>query len=326
MRHGLGPVQSDAGSSRIKNWPFLTFLGLVMSGILAATCLAPAAMGRKPDLVVTEAKKFGPAYAVKGKAVTMSFKDVTKNKGNATAAPSRTGMLLVPMHARAPSPAVKVVQRDVPKLRPGHSDSGAASHAVLTDSLPLGGYKIKVCADVNHRQRERNEGNNCKRTGTFYVVQENWRGSVNGVGAVGSASGAEKWHTLGAHFDLSKYVGGGKFLYSFTGTVEWTDSGVTTGGCDIDGHGEKTVNPSLGLAMDYLGGAFAAVVATNRFYTITFTPLPNAPFCDAITTAPGPSTREVLKTKERNLLFDQNELKGSSPGDTPLAIWRWDFN
>jgi hypothetical protein len=40
----------------------------------------------------------------------------------------------------------------------------------------------------------------------------------------------------------------------------------------------------------------------------------------------GPANSEYLQIKRKSLVFDQNELKGSGLGATPLAFWRWDFN
>jgi CARDB len=251
---------------------------------------------------------------------------VTKNKGDGAAGPSKTGVLLVPKNTRSHAPAFNRTSRAVPKLAPDHSDPGAIVDSLLAD-LPLGAYKVEVCADVKDQVKERNENNNCKRTGNFYVIQESWRGSVNGVGAVGSASGAETWNTLGAHFDLVKYHGGGQFEYAFTGTVDWNDSGVTTGGCDVSGHGETDFNQpaDMGLALDYFHGEYQALVHTEGFYTITLTPVPNSPYCNG-GTALGPATRDILLIKKpADLKFDQNELKGSNPGDTPLSTWKWDF-
>lgn len=334
MRQAFRPVRTDANpSSWIKTWSCLTFLALVMSGFLAATGLAPAAMGRKPDLVVTQATKFGPPYLKEGRSGTLSFKDVTENKKkrghDATAEPSRTGMLLVPMNTSGPVPAVKLASRGVPKLRPGHSDRGAASAGVDAHTLKQGAYKVKVCADVKHEVKERNESNNCKRTGNFYVVPSAWTGpvgdtnAVRGVGPVGSAGNAEKWSSSDGLLVFGKYLGGGVFRYDFLGNVGWNDSGVTTGGCKVSGHGEKNFTDAPGVKLDYFDGSYQGKVVTGPVYTISFTPVQGSPYCTA-STAPGPFTREILNIKPaRNLLFDQKELKGSF--STGGASWRWLF-
>jgi hypothetical protein len=304
-----------------------------MGSGLAAMGLAPSAVGTgKPDLVVTQATKVGPVYAFKGRSATLGFKDVTKNKGTATALASRTGMLLVPKNTRTHVSPVKLASRVVPKLRPGHSDRGAASDSVDTEILPLGAYKVKVCADMNHRQRERREGNNCERVGNFYVVKHAWTGpmpttnAVDGVGGAGSAAGAEKWHSPDGFLIFAKYLGGGIFRYDFVGHVKWKDSGVTTGGCDVSGQGEKFFQSAPGIKLDYFAGTYEGKLVTDRFYTITFTPQPGSPFCDG-STAPGPATREFLNIEPRDLLFDQNELKGSfsTGGAEGATTWRWDF-
>src|SRR3954454_17349134 len=256
----------------------LAFLALALTGLLAAGPLAPSAMGKtkpkpkpKPDLIVTQARKFD-VYAIKGKSDTFSYRYVitnVKKKGHdAAAGRSRTGVRFVPANSRNRNPApYPVGDRLAPGLRPGHSHTDAHSEILLTDFFPLGSYKVLVCADFKQNVKERDEENNCKRVGNFYVIQESWRGSVNGVGPADSAAKAEKWKTLGAHLDFAKHVGGGRFNYDFSGTVEWNDSGVTTGGCTASGHGEKTFDHVPGLVLDYNRGIYGGNVHIDRFYT-----------------------------------------------------------
>ena len=41
----------------------------------------------------------------------------------------------------------------------------------------------------------------------------------------------------------------------------------------------------------------------------------------------GPATRDLLLIKKpADLKYDQNELTGTRPGDTPLSTWKWDFH
>jgi hypothetical protein len=300
---------------------------------MAAMGLAPSAIGNaqskpKPDLVVTTAKKSGPSYALKGDDVTLSFKDVTENQGDKTAGRSRTGMLLVPKHTRTHVPPVKLASRDVPKLAPGKSDSGKASDTVSTDVLPLGAYKVEVCADVKKQVRERKEGNDCKRAGSFYVVQDVWNASVNGVGPDGTAALAEGWESSGATLRFGEYLAGGVFRYDFSGNVTWDDDGTTTGGCKVSGHGEKGFLFEPAIKLDYAGGTYRGKVVTDRFYTISYTPPPGgSPYCNA-QTVPGPSHPEIVYIKKpKSLMFDQDELKGrfNIGGAVTGTTWNWDF-
>ena len=303
-------------------------LALGITGVLAPPSLGKTQ--KKPDLIVTQARKFGPAYAFQGSNVTLSFRDGTKNRKqtghDAAAGPSRTAMILVPAHSSDPNPTpLRVAARAVPGLRPDHSHSGAASGAVATSILPLGSYKLLVCADFPPRIKERNEHNNCKRTGNFYVIKESWYGSVNGVGACCGAARAEKWHTLGAHLDFGEYIGGGIFRYDFNGTVEWNDSGVNMGGCTIDGHGEKAFDHVPGPKLDYFAGTYQGEVPVGgAFYDITLSGGGGFP-CSS--TVPGPVTQQILNIKDpKPLVFDQNALTGqfSTPG-AEGTTWTWDF-
>jgi hypothetical protein len=337
MRQGLRPaLTGEKRSAWIKKPLALIVLALMLGSVLAATGLAPSAMGnahRKPDLVVTQATKFGPAYAFHNHEVTLSSKDVTKNlkkpRHDATAGRSRTKMFLVPLHSGQPNPArVGLGSRAVPKLAPDHSDRGAASEGFDSSILAFGAYKAKVCADARHQVKERNEDNNCTRAGYFYVVPFGWQGSldtdgVKGVGVAAGAAKAEKFHSSDGSLQFGRYLGGGIFLYDFYGTVEWKDSGVNSGGCTVSGQGKKTYGFTPGLRLDYLGGTYhGKVLAGGSFYTISIT---GGFPCGS--TAPGPATKEVLNIGDpMPLLFDQEQLKGSfSTGEAEGATWRWDF-
>src|SRR4051812_17782204 len=250
-------------------------LALAVTGALASGPLAPSALGKpqgKPDLTIAHAAKGGD-YAFEDKDATLQFQDVTRNAKkpghDATSSASRTGVFLIPLHSSDPNPGrLRVGSRRVPGLRPGHSDSGSGAGTLSPGILPLGAYKVLVCADVQKRIKERNEGNNCKRAGSFYVVRQVWRGSVSGVGPCCGAARAEEWHSLGAHLDFGEYLGRGVFRYDFIGTVEWNDAGVNMGGCTIDGHGETALNHAPGPNLDYFAGLYQGQVNVARsFYT-----------------------------------------------------------
>jgi hypothetical protein len=321
--------------SWIKNRPLVCLLALVTGEVLVAMGLAPSAIAahkRKPDLVVTKATQGGDPYGVQPFNAKLSVKDVTENKKkeghDARAGASQTGLYLAPQHAGSHADALHLTSRTVPKLAPGDSDPGVTSDTVATGILPLGAYKVEVCADVKNDVHERNENNNCKRAGSFYVAQDIWSGSVDGAGADGSASGAETWHSSDAQLSIDHYAGNGVFVYAFTGTVTWSDDGVTTGGCKITGHGQKSFTQVNGINLDYSNGNYKGKVRIRAFYRITISPPPQgSEFCSPTpVTVPGPETREILNIPTpKDLKYDQNELQGSSPGGTPRSFWRWDF-
>lgn len=312
----------------------LVVLTLAITAVLAAIPLTPSATAKakpRPDLIVAKAVRTagGDEYAFKGKDAALKLRFVTKNVKktghDAAAAASRTGIFLVPAHSSDPTPdRLKLGSRQIPALAPGASKTKAASEVVSTAILPLGAYKVLVCADFQHRIKERSETNNCRGAGDFYVAQESWRGSVTGIGAANGAARAEKWKTLGAHFDFGTYFGGGVFFYDFFGTVTWDDHGANSGGCTVDGHGEKTFDHVPELVLDYNAGTYKSKVHIDRFYTITITGGGGFP-CNS--TAPGPANQDILSIPATTpLLFDQNQLKGQfSTGSGEGTTWNWDL-
>src|SRR4051794_5003753 len=312
----------------------VSVLALAITSVLATGPLAPSAIAKpagKPDLTIAHAAK-GGEYTFEDKDATLQFQDVTKNVKkhghDAAASASRTGIFLVPLHSSDRNPGrVQVGSRRVPGLGPGRSHSGKGEGTLSPGILPLGAYKVLVCADVQKRIKERNESNNCKKVGNFYVVRQVWRGSVSGVGACCGAARAEKWHSLGAHLDFGEYLGRGAFRYDFIGTVEWNDSGVNMGGCTIDGHGETALNHAPGPTLDYFAGRYQGEVNSPRSvytYPIKLTGGGGFPCSSEV---PGPVTQEVLKIQDPMVLnFDQNALAGSAGQSVAEGTtWTWDF-
>jgi hypothetical protein len=90
----------------------------------------------------------------------------------------------------------------------------------------------------------------------FYVANELWAGGLNGFYASGAGDQTEKWRSTDAIFEFVKYLGNGWFLYDFTGTVAWRDSG-SGGGCTWNGSGTREFGPGAakaagtGLSVDY---------------------------------------------------------------------------
>jgi hypothetical protein len=296
----------------------------------------------EPDLVVTAAGvSFARPYVFQGHHVRGSFADITKNAGKGSADhQSETGLVLAPIHAPPHEPSPGGVElRDVPKLLPEKSNSDVTSVRFPAD-VPLGAYKVYVCADFNHKIKESNEHNNCKWSGEyFYVIRKQWSGSVSGDAGCCSAAKLEKWHTVGTSadptsggdLDFKKYLGDGNFRYHFSGTVEYTDHGAGMY-CSYDGGGphEKHFNNEPDVELNYLRGKYGGVVRTGgTFYKITLSGgFPSNP-CTG--TFPGPVSRDVLKTRPGaenvdSLNYDQTTLKGSFGSSAPEAPqWRWDF-
>ena len=181
-----------------------------------------------PDLVVTAAGvSFTQPYAFHNRDATASFADTTKNKGDDPADQSRTGLVFEPIHAPPHETRWGEDFRKVPKLQPGKSNSDVKSITFKAD-IPLGAYKVYVCADVHDKISESNERNNCKWSGEyFYVIRHRWPGSVSGIAGCCSVSKLEKWHTVGpSYLKFVRYKGKGRFRYDFSGTVHYSDHGI----------------------------------------------------------------------------------------------------
>ena len=299
--------------------------------MLASVFAQPALARKRPNLDVTNAEaSVSPRYVFPGVSAKFSFEDVTKNKGRATARQSVTEYLLAAEFSRHDH-AWQVASRRVPKLHPGDKDRGGASETIDTSMLPLGAYELQACADANDQVRESSEAN-CQSTGKeFYVVKDDWQGSVSGVGGVGSAAKAEKWASSPAHLAFDKYLGDGVFRYAFSGVVQWTANGVNTIGCHLSGSGTKPVNQNNsgpGVKLRYGDATYLGTESIfNRFYKIYQSGI-NMFGEDCALNPPvdGPVNPDFLQIHRGGLVFDQKELKGSSPGDTPGAIWRWNFS
>jgi hypothetical protein len=244
----------------------------------------------------------------------------------------------VPQHQGTGTVRHFLGSREVPKLRPGDTDRGRARERIGSD-LQLGAYLLKVCADSRDpitggrgAVRESSERNNCASTGRrFYVIKRVWEGFVSGVGGIGSAAKAERWHSdHGAELRFRKYFGDGVFRYTFSGNGHWTENGTNTIGCHFSGHGNEPLDPtnsSPGVNLEYGDAIYAGrVTLIKRFYFIFQTGIDMfGDDCAANPLVDGPANPDFLRIRRKSLVFDQNELKGSSPGDTPGAFWKWDF-
>jgi hypothetical protein len=343
MRQGLRPVRPEnSRRGSVNKRPAIAVLSLVI-GVLAGVFAQPAIARKRPDLVIAHSEATGPRsiFRAEPSSVTFHFEDVTKNVGDATAGRSRTTYWLVPLHQGRGTVRYLLGSREVPRLRPGDTDRGRAREHIGS-GLELGAYLLKVCADKRDpisggrgAVRESSERNNCDSTGRrFYVIKRTWDGSLSGRGNIGSASGAERWHTgSGAAFlEYEKYLGDGVFLYRARAAVTWTDNGVNTIGCHFSGGSSGSVlvpeeDAGPGIKLRYGDAIYAGrEILNTSYYTISQSGIDM--FGDDCADNPplnGPVNREYLQIKRKSLVFDQNELQGSIPGDTPLAFWRWDF-
>ena len=329
MRFRGGLMGDGRGGASIDEGRAIVVLALAI-GVLASVFAQPAIARKRPNLDVINAEaSVSPRYVFPGVDAGFTFEDVTKNKGTATAGRSVTAYLLV-AEFDARHREYTVASRSVPRLRPGESDRGGKSKEIGTRTLPLGAYELQVCADEKEQVRESSE-QNCENTGKeFYVVQQDWQGSISGVGAVGSASMAERWHSSG-HLGFDRYLGDGVFRYTFSGVVQWTDNGVNTIGCHLTGSGTQPVNEGNsgpGVKLMYGDAIYLGTEALyKRFYKIYQSGIDMfGEDCAAKPLVDGPVSPDFLQIHRRSLVFDQKELKGSSPGDTPGAIWRWSFS
>jgi CARDB len=303
--------------------------------VVALTCaaFAPSALARagdrpKPDLVITNVRAGGSEWAFKGVDSTISVHYVTKNKGSRRAGRSSSVTSLVPEFAGAHPAKHELVSHHVPALDPGDSDRGGGTINFSTSDLPLGAYDIEVCADYFKKVGEEHEGNNCTSADRgFYVVQEDWEGSVSGDGVVAGAPQAEKWHSGDAHLSFDKYLGNGAFHYDFIGVMQWTDNGTNSGGCTYTGSGSERVNASNsgsdpGITLNYGNARYRGTEALDdHFYTIFV-----SGFSYCTKNLDGPVALDFLQIPVRSLRFNQNELNGtfSEPG-IEGTTWNWDF-
>lgn len=187
-----------------------------------------------------------------------------------------------------------------------------------------------IASQVKHEKSERN----CRDTGReFYVVKEDWQGSISGVGGCCAAANVERWRSNNgaAHLSFVKYEGQGVFRYDFNGVVQWTVSGVNMGGCSLTGSGTKPVDEnntagSPGIKLAYGKARYLGTEALSKpFYKIYWSGVdPFGDPCDH--SEDGPKNLDFLTINRRRLVFDQKELKGGSGNAVGEgAAWTWDF-
>lgn len=320
---------------RINEAPALV-LALVIAPLLTAAALAPSAAAKdkqkRPDLEITRAVARGTDWVFDGAqgVASFSFQDVTENTGKAGARPSVTAYYLDPRFGGLAT-RYRLESRRVSRLGPGDRDPGGARVTIDTSDLPLGAYALEICADDEKQVREEKDGKfaNCDITGRrFYVVKDDWQGSIEGVGSSTDIADLEQWQSQGvAHLSLGKYLGHGVFRYDFAGTVEWITDGVNINSCRWSGSGSQAIdetNSAPGIRLKYGDGRYLGTVALNaRFYTITISSEFNPEICS--NTTPGPAFLDFLTIGPRDLSFNQNQLMGRFNDRVFDITWKWDF-
>jgi hypothetical protein len=132
-------------------------VGVGVVAILAAVGLPPALAApskARPDL------RIATGSVVLSGTATVSGRFVVANGGTRTAA--RSTAVLIAGTGPGRSVAKRIV---VPALKPKASRTFTL-RIVLARRLRTGTLRLRVCADANHRQRERSEANNCRWVGS----------------------------------------------------------------------------------------------------------------------------------------------------------------
>jgi CARDB len=303
-------------------------IGLLIGALALSAFTAPAgakAHHPKPNLIIPATRTSGPDHGFEGDMVTFTFRDHTKNEGQAKARHSITDLELVAKHAGANAISVPVGSHSVPKLGPGDTARGGGSGTVDTHGLPLGEYELVICADDKNLINESRELDNCTETGDeFYLGKELWSGSLDGAGQLGGIPKGEKWNSGDSELVFDDYLGSGVFDYHYEGTVAWTDSGINPSGCEYSGGGSMafdTTNSTSDIKLDYRRAKYKGKAEANdTFYTIT---IAEFNFCGG--TIDGPVYPDFLNIeKAKPLEFDQRSLKGKSL--EPDVTWHWTFD
>lgn len=216
--------------------------------LIVAGLAAPAGAAAKPDLVVTALGR-PPAFARPGQ--NLNLKDTVKNEGDKAAAASVVRYLL----SRDGNPSsgdLKLGQRKVGRLRPGKKSAGSAE-VKIPQSTPVGLYYLLACADGKKEVTEFKESNNCKRSGTWMLVESGLRVTANSLDVQRSLSQAQE---VTEEIDAS-----------LGGTVETTGPDGVTYELDIPAHAlygdtEITMTPVSSVTgnEDYFAGAFENAV------------------------------------------------------------------
>jgi hypothetical protein len=296
----------------------------LLPGAMPGPAVAKKKPKPKPHLVLEKVKVHAPRYAFHGDRADFTLSYVVKNTGTATAPKTRTTLEIL----RPTVGSNAVINMLTPHLAPGRSFRGAGHQSFdVFAALPLGGWRIAVCADRTHKlppPRSR-----CAKTGRFYIAEREWVGSVHGIGPVAGAALGEKWQSqVPAQLDFTRYLGHGAFAYDFGGTMDWTDHGINSGGCLWQGFGALAIdrdNAGPGITLDYGRGFYRGKeTLQDRFFTLTASGGGGFP-CHG--SQPGPVQKTFLSIPKRSLRFGHTSLKGQNgTAAAENTQWKWSFH
>jgi hypothetical protein len=303
-----------------------TSLAVTIIVLLAAAAQPAIAKppGRSPDLAIRHARMDGKPFVFFGEptAGQISVFDTTENLGR-----RRAGPTLNIVYLSHDGHIFKLADRAVPALAPGQQDSGEDSVRHDIRASP-GDYRVVICANFKRSERE-DRTNNCETVRKhFYIAARLWQGSLGGTWTSPPSGPIETWHSTGARLDFEQYTGDGKFLYVFSGTVAWSDSGGGPNGCTFSGSGSKsyTHDDSIGsLTVDYRDETYVAQLQATApgAYEVTETCPQGQP-----QTLPGPLNLLFWAPSPlggtATLPFGSVALPGS-PAQSPFTVFTWNI-
>jgi hypothetical protein len=243
----------------------LTFVAALAALALAAPSSQAAG---KPDLVMKSAELTSQNYVFSGEESTYSFMDTTKNRGSATAPSSKTALELRDSLLSV-DPGIPAARRNIPRLKPDHSDKGSGSDTWAPTKDAIGSYYAVVCADFGNAIKESREHNNCKDTGErLSIIPRQWTGTVSGSAKVVDGV-TETWSAPQMTLKFDSYSA--PYLdYTAYGNVSYSISGTDDQGCTWSGSGTATIANGGALHVHvYFADYDAGAVITEPLYTIT---------------------------------------------------------
>lgn len=320
-------MQALTGVPGSRKSPRHAVVALLATLIVLAAPAAQQAMAkppaRVPDLTIRHARMDGKPYLFLGQTTAgqISVFDTTENIGS-----GRAGPTLNVVYLSHEGQIYTLADRAVPALRPGQQDSG--EDEVRHDlRIKPGDYRVVICANSKRQLRE-DRLNNCETARRhFYVAPRLWQGSLSGTWTAPAGS-TEIWRSNGASLDFEQYTGDGRFLYVFTGTVSWSDSGTSPDGCTVSGSGSKSYShdDSIGnLTVDYQHDTYVAQLQATAtgIYQITETCPRGGPV-----TVPGPLNLLFWAPSplagQASLPFGSISLPGS-PAQAPFTVFTWNL-
>lgn len=221
----------------------------LIAGALALVALAATAgpaeakpnkqKPKLPDLVVEDPTLMGQPFGFVDSFPKLTWKDTTRNDGKAPAKASLTQVTLKGVSEDFDGPA-----RNVDKLGVGEKSRKTSTGPVL--DAGIGAYAVQVCADAKEDVKEKNEKNNCRlllngpELVKYYLARKTWSGFLNGSNTIGGGSAQEYWESKDATLTFREFRASGDFVYGFSGTVTWRESGTDGGGCTWSGEGTRT--------------------------------------------------------------------------------------